>query len=170
VSMEAEHFSRRNDKDGASWRVVRGLGRSGDAVTAVPATAASLTEPDEILANSPVLEYDMHLFSQGVFELHIDCLPIHPVGPGRGVRLAVSLNDGPPMVLDGPPPRYPDDVLTNLRRFKTPLTISRTGPHKLSIRMVDPGVMVDKIVLHTRPPADSYLGPPESFRAKASEE
>jgi len=32
--------------------------------------------------------------------------------------------------------------------------------------MVDPGVVLDKIVLYTGAPADSYLGPPESYRGE----
>ena len=129
--------------------MVKGLGRSGDSVTVFPATVASRTDPAEIRAHSPALEYDMHLFTRGEFELHIDCLPTHPVAPDRGVRLAVSLDDGAPMLLDGPSPRYPDDVLTNLRRFITTLAIDRPGRHTLTVWMVDPGVIVDKIVLHT---------------------
>jgi hypothetical protein len=168
VSMEAEHFTRRRDQGGAAWQVVKGLGRSGDSVTVLPSTVASRTDPGGIRSNSPALEYDMHLFSNGEFELHIDCLPTHPVSPDRGVRLAVSLDDGAPKLLDGPPPRYPEDVLTNLRRFTTKLSIEGPGRHTLTFWMVDPGVIVDKIVLHTRKPADSYLGPPESYRATST--
>ena len=131
-----------------------------------PATASSFIEPTEIKSHSPALLYDMHLFSQGEFELHIDCLPTHPVAPDRGVRLAVSVNDGEPLILDGPPRRYPDDVLHNLRRFSTRVAIDRPGAHTLTVWMVDPGVIVDRIVLHTRKPVGSYLGPPESFRGR----
>jgi hypothetical protein len=56
-------------------------------------------------------------------------------------------------------------VLTNLRRFTTKLAIDRPGRHTLTVWMVDPGVIIDKIVLHTTKPVDSYLGPPESFHA-----
>lgn len=164
VSMEAEHFARRRDQGGASWQVVGGLGRSGDSVTVFPATTPTRSEPVDIKSHSPSLTYDMHLFSKGEFELQIDCLPTHPVAPDRGVRLAVSIGDNAPMLLDAPPPRHPDDVLNNLRRFSTKITIERPGRHSLTVWMVDPGVIVDKIVLHTRKPVDSYLGPPESFR------
>jgi hypothetical protein len=165
ISMEAENFTRRRDRGGAAWRVVPNLGRSGDSVTVFPATVKSRTGPDEIRAHSPALEFDMHLFNTGEFELHIDCLPTQPVSPGRGVRLAISLNEDELMLLGDQPRRYPEDVLTNLRRCVTSLSIDRPGQHTLAIWMMDPGVIIDKIVLHTTPPVDSYLGPPESFRA-----
>jgi len=165
VSMEAEHFSRRTGRDGAAWEAVRGLGRSGDAVTVLPPTGDSRGEPADILAHSPSLEYDVHLFNGGSCELRIDALPTQPVAPGRGVRLAVGLDGGPPQVL-GDLPRPAGDVLANLRRYSTRLAIDKPGPHTLRVWMVDPGVVLDKIVLFTGAPDDSYLGPPESYRAR----
>lgn len=167
ISMEAEHFTRRRDQGGASWQVIQRLGRSRDSVTVFPATAPSRTDPVEILSHSPSLEYDITLFARGGLELHLYCLPTHPVAPGRGARLAVSLDDATPVLLESPPPRYPDDVLTNPRRFNTKLAIDQPGNHKLTVWMVDPGVIMDKIVLHTSTPVDSRLGPPESFRTPA---
>ena len=167
VSMEAEHFSRRRDQGSAAWQVLKGLGRSGDSVAVFPATVASRTREDDIRSNSPALDYDIYLFSRGECELRIDCLPTHPVAPDRGVRIAVSLDGGAPMLLESPPPRYPLDILTNLRRFTTKLSIDKPGRHTLTLWMVDPGVIADKIVLHTTKPLDSYQGPPESFRATA---
>lgn len=167
VSMEAEHFNRRHDQGGAAWQVVKGLGRSGDSVSVVPATVPSRTKEDEIQSNSPSLGYDFYLFNRGECELHIDCLPTHPISPDRGVRIAVSLDGAAPMLLNSPPPQYPIDILTNLRRFTTQLNINSPGRHTLTIWMVDPGVIMDKIVIHTTKPQDSYMGPPESFRAKS---
>jgi hypothetical protein len=79
------------------------------------------------------------------------------------VRLAISLDGSEPQVL-GDRPRPTADVLANLRRFITTVTMDKSGRHTLTVWMVDPGVVLDKIVLHTAAPKDSYLGPPESFR------
>jgi len=164
VSMEAEHFTRRRDRDGAGWQVVDGLGRSGDSVVVFPATVDSRSEADAIRAHSPALEYDMHLFGSGEIELHVDCLPTQSVAPGRGARLAVSIDDGEPMVLSEQARDVPSGTLANLRRWTSKLSIAKPGRHTLSVWMVDPGVIIDKIVLHTAAPKESYLGPPESFR------
>jgi hypothetical protein len=163
VSMEAEHFTRRRDRDGAGWRAIAGLGRSGDSVAVFPPTVASHSEPAAIVARSPALEYDMHLFTAGEHPLHVDCLPTHPAAPDCGVRLAIGIDGSEPRVL-GDRPRYPADVLANLRRHTTTVTVDKPGRHTLTVWMVDPGVVIDKIVLHTEAPKDSYLGPPESFR------
>jgi hypothetical protein len=166
VAMEAEHFTRRIDRDGHGWRAVEGLGRSGDSVTVIPSTLASRTDVEAIKATSPALEFDMHLFSTGEFELHLDCLPTHAVSPDHGYRLAVSL--------DGADPVFPDEIkidwrearCANLRRWSTTLKVDEPGKHTLTVWMVDPGVILDRLTLYTEKPAVSYLGPPESYRRK----
>jgi hypothetical protein len=160
VSMEAEHFTRKVDRGGAGWEVVKGLGRSGDSATVLPPTVPSRRQPADIATHSPSLEFDIHLFHAGEFRLDLDCLPTQPITPGQGTALAVSLDDGPPRIVTGPG----GDVLANLRRITTRLPIPSPGPHKLTVWMVDPGVVLDRLTIHTSPPPDSYLGPPESFR------
>ncbi len=54
-------------------------------------------------------------------------------------------------------------VVDNVRKMKRQLTITAAGQHVLKIWMVDPGMVLDKIVIDTGGVVDSYLGPPESF-------
>jgi hypothetical protein len=121
---------------------------------------ASRTEPADILSASPSLDYDIYLFYSGAARLEIDCLPTKPVAPDRGVRLAVSLDGETPRILTG----NGGDVLANLRRLTTTVKIASPGKHTLTVWMVDPGVVMDKLVLDFSPPKDTYLGPPESYR------
>ena len=48
-------------------------------------------------------------------------------------------------------------------KIKTDLIIKTKGPHVLKVYMVDPGVVIDKIIIETGVLKDSYLGPPESI-------
>ncbi len=161
VSMEAEHFTRKQDRRGAAWTVVNGLGRSGDSVTVLPPTTAGHVEPAAIAANSPSLEYDFYSFHAGAARLDLDCLPTYPLSSAPDMRVAVSLDAGAPEIVTG----KGGDVLANLRRITTGLTIPAPGVHKLFVWMVDPGIVLDKLVLAFQPPPESYLGPPESFCA-----
>lgn len=162
VSMEAEHFTKKESRGGAAWEVIKGLGRSGDSVTVLPPTVASRTQVDEIRSLSPSLEYDFHTFSSGAARLDLDCLPIQPVAPSQGVRLAVGIDGDPPQIIAG----AGGDVLANLRRHTTTVRIAAPGKHKLTVWMVDPVVVLDKVVLDFRPPVESYLGAPESYRGQ----
>jgi hypothetical protein len=159
VSMEAEHFTRRESRDGAAWEIVKGLGRSGDSVTVLPASVASRTEVADITASSPSLEYDLFLFSSGPAHLDIDCLPTKAVHPKQGVRIAFSLDGQQPQILDG----KGGDVLSNLRRLSTTVNVATPGKHTLKLYMVDLGVVIDKLVLSFCPLKETYLGPPESY-------
>ena len=163
VSMDAEHFTRRSDRDGAAWQVIQGLGRSGDSVSVFPPTVPSHAEPADIRAHSPSLEYDFYLFNAGECQLQIDGTPTQPVAPGRGVRLAISVDGSEPQVT-GDRPRSSADVLANLRRWTATVSIDKPGHHTLTVWMVDPAVVFEKIVLYTSAPKDSCYGPPESYR------
>ena len=168
VCMEAEHFSRRRNAKTARWDIVKGLGRSGDSVTVFPPTVASQTEVEAIRQHSPVLEYDMHVFTPGEASLEIQCLPTQPINSEHGVRLAVSLDEAEPRIVEK---AASGGVIENVRRFTETLDIPKPGPHVLKIWMVDPGVVVDRMVLYTQSPKDSYLGPPESYyQAKPKQE
>jgi hypothetical protein len=52
--------------------------------------------------------------------------------------------------------------MANLMRFRAKADLGKAGPHILKIRMVDPGLAIDKIMIDTGGLTDSYLGPPES--------
>jgi hypothetical protein len=120
---------------------------------------SSHTVPEEIKSFSPSLDYDIYLFHTGDARLDIDCLPTKPVAPGQGVNLAVSMDGAAPQSLTG----KGGDTLSNLRRLTTTVNITAPGRHTLTVWMVDPGVVVDKLVLAFTPAKDIYLGPPESF-------
>jgi hypothetical protein len=159
VSIEAEHFKRALSRNEGQWKIIKGLGRSGDSVTVLPATLASKTTPETIHFQTPEIEYPIHLFSTGEATLTFDCLPTKAVTPKQGVRLAYSIDEGLPKIVDG----KGGDVLSNLRRLSTTLNIDKPGKHMLKVWMVDPGVVLDKMVLSFGPLKETYLGPPESY-------
>jgi hypothetical protein len=159
VSMEAEHFTRRHARGGAAWEVVKGLGRSGDSVTVLPPTLSSHSVAEQIKSSSPSLDYDVYLFHSGEARLDIDCLPTKAVTPKQGVSLAISVDGAAPQILTG----KGGEVLANLRRLSTTVKITSQGQHTLTVWMVDPGVVIDKLVLDFGSPKGSYLGPHESY-------
>lgn len=167
VSIEAEHYSRKTDRGGAGWDIIKGLGRSGNSVTVLPTTIPGQTEidTDYIQHNSPVLEYDVFLFSTGDIPVSIYALPAFPVNEEYGLRVAVALDNQKPVVVSAKMESKKAIARINKMMFYANLKNSDRGQHTLKIWMVDPGVVLDKIVLETNGKLkQSYSGPPESYR------
>jgi hypothetical protein len=158
VSIEAEHYSRKVDKGGASWETINGLGRTGNSVTVLPPTVPPNTG-SAIASSSPVLEYDLYLFSTGTVTVTLYSSPTRPIHAGYGLRYAVSFDDGEPVEVSG----GSASVVDNVRKMEKQFTLAAPGRHVLKIWMVDPGLVLDKIVIDTGGEVESYLGPPESF-------
>jgi hypothetical protein len=163
VSMEAEHYSRAVQNKGIHWETIEDYGRTLSGVTPFPVTAPSLTpSPD-----SPRLEYKLYLFSPGELTVDLYVAPTLDFVPGRGLRCAVSFDDAPAQVVDAFASRseanWERSVEDAVRKLSTRHHVANPGPHVLKFWMVDPGVVLEKIVVDAGGVKPSYLGPPESF-------
>lgn len=169
VSMEAEHCSANVGAGPVSWRRIPDLGRTGAGMTPFPVTAAS-----RAAGAGPRLEYRMTLFTAGPVTVWAYLSPRSNVLPGDGLRYAVSLDDAAPQVVNITKATGADDMTMNRQWERTTsdnvnLTSTRhvvaaPGPHVLKVWMVDPAVVVQKLVVDTGGLRPSYLGPPESTR------
>jgi hypothetical protein len=129
-----------------------------------PMTAPSATPPD-----APWLEYKMYLFNPGTVQVEAVLAPTLNFVPGRGLRYAIAFDDQPPQIVDALAHNSQTDwetsVKDSVRKSQSKHTLSVSGYHTLKIWMVDPGVVLQKIVVNTGGLKPSYLGPPESYRS-----
>jgi hypothetical protein len=115
----------------------------------------------------------MYLFKTGEVEVNSILSPSLNFAPGRPVRIAVSFDGEAPKIAEVVPQKYvagdrnrdwEESVKNSSRTVKTKHTIAAPGYHTLIIWMVDPGVVLQKLVVNTGGLKSSYLGPPESYR------
>jgi hypothetical protein len=168
VSIEAEHFTRKNDAGGNRWIKILNYGHTLSAMRAdAPADAQATPGKD-----SPCLEYKMYLFSAGKWEVETIVGPTLNFIHGRPLRYAVSFDDESPQIVTVVPADFnaqngncdwEESVKNNCRHVKSAHTLATAGYHTLKIWMVDPAVAVEKIVVNTGGVKPSCLGPPESF-------
>jgi hypothetical protein len=166
VSIEAEHYSRKVDTGAARWERIPDYGRTLSAMSIFPVTAASVAPP----LNSPCLEYRVVLFNPGKVEVEAILAPTLNFVPGRGLRLAVSFDNQTPQIVDALAHNSPTDwetsVKDSVRKVRTSHTLAESGAHTLKVWMVDPGVVLEKLVVDLGGVKPSYLGPPESYRSQ----
>ena len=168
VSMEATHYTQKIDASVARWERIEDLGRTLSSMSVFPVTAESVTPP----GNSPHLEYKMYLFNAGPVEVEAILAPTLNFVPGRGLRYALSFDDQPLQIIDALEKHSQKDweetVKDGVRKVKSKHTVAQPGYHTLKFWMVDPGVVLQKLVVDLGGVKPSYLGSPESYHHDAT--
>lgn len=171
VSMEAEHFTNKTDVADRKWIRVEDYGHTLGAMRSTASANAPAATPG---TDAPCLEYKMYLFSSGKMEISAFFGSTLNFMPGRDIQYAVSVDDQPPAIIKLIPKEYSamngnrdweKSVSDNYRLSKSTIEVSKPGYHTLKVWMVDPGILLQKIVVNTGGLKPSYLGPPESFHA-----
>jgi len=163
VSIEAEHYTKKTNTAAARWERIADYGRTLSAMTILPCTAASVTP----FQGTSALEYRMYLFDPGTVEVHAIVAPTLNFVPGHGLRFAVSFDGQPPEIVDALAQNslhdWEESVKDNVRDIKSKHTVSGSGYHVLKFWMVDPAIVLEKLVVDLGGLKASYLGPPESY-------
>jgi hypothetical protein len=166
VAIEAADTTARTADSDTQWQELPGFGETRSAMTIFPVTAGSNMQ------SQAGLQYRVYLYNNGSFTMQAIVAPTLDFVPGRGLRFAVSVDDGPRTIVDvlehNAQADWQQAVSDGVRKVSTPLSISNNGYHTLKIWMVDPGVVLERIVLSYGPLLPSYLGPPESFHGNAA--
>ena len=170
VSIEADHYSRAVGSGGISWVRLADIGRTGSGMEAFPVTSPSQAPG----GSSPRLEYAMTLFTTGPVTVWAYLSPRNDVLNGGGLKYAVSFDGDAPQTVNATVATGASDATMNrqwerntsdnVNVTSTAHTISRPGAHVLKFWMVDPTVVLQKLVVDTGGLRPSYFGPPESFR------
>ncbi len=173
VSIEAEHYTGKTEAGADRWINVEDYGNTLSGMRATSPFDAPAATPGKA---SPCLEYKMFLFDtgkvdvEGIFGSSLNFMP------DLGLRYAVSFDDASPEIVTLVPAKYvagygrdwEESVADNVRHSHTSLTVDKPGYHTLKIWMVDPGVVLEKIVVNCGGVKPSYLGPPESFHREVA--
>lgn len=172
ISIEASHeLARIINSDDVSWQLIPNIGRTGSGLTPLPVTAERQTPGEQ---DGPRLEYDLHLYSSGSVTVWLYLSPRQNTYPTDGLKIAAALDGGEPQVFNitteldtAAFPLYKHGwqlgVADNVHRVPFDFNVDQPGKHVLEVWMVDPSVVVQKIVVDTGGLRDSYLGPPPSY-------
>jgi hypothetical protein len=164
VSMEAEHYARAVAPPKREWLRIPDHGRTLSGMTTLPVDAP----PDGVPQMR--LEYQMRLTSKGKVVVHATLAPTQKIQPGPGLRYAISFDDEAPRIVnlhaDSSEKAWERTVSDGATVLTSEHTIENAGKHTLKFWVVDSALVLQKLVVDTGGLRDSYLGPPESPRAR----
>lgn len=190
-SIPANKFNVNVPGKQSKWILLPDLGRNEACMGIYPVTA-----PSETSKTAPRLEYKIYLNQQGKTTICIGILPTQDVYPERGLRIAVSIDNNEPRILDARkglvdtfseytpknlanskvlkplPPLNEDialvgtgklrrnEIFDNLRWLDVQLDVAAIGFHTLKVFMIDPEVVLERIVVNPDNNHPSYFGVP----------
>ncbi|MGC4102413.1 glycosyl hydrolase 115 family protein [Ferruginibacter sp.] len=190
-AIPASKFNDKIPGKDATWVVLPDLGRADACMGIYPVTAPSATP-----ATAPKLEYKVYINQAGKVFLLLGILPTQDVSPERGLRIAVSIDQGDTVVLDARkglvdtfneytqknlsdskvlkplPPLNKDitligngrqrrsEVFDNIRWLDVQLDVAKAGFHTIKVFMIDPELVLEKIIVNPDNNHPSYFGAP----------
>jgi len=161
IAIEAEHYHTAVNSARVSWKVIPGYGRTLSGVTPWPVTAKAVL-PE---ANNPHLEYEINLADTGTVSLETYVSPTIDFHNKGGLFYAISIDNEAPQKINistaADSKEWAAAVSDNVRKLTTKHYIAKRGKHTVKYWMVDPGVVLQKIVVNAGGLKPSYLGPPE---------
>ena len=167
IAFKAASFSRQIALGTRKWELLPGLGRSSEALIARPLDIKPPKTAEDNIKTNPILEYDFYSFTEAAPELQVFTVPTHPLNGQFSNRFAVSIDNGALKVLDfkttGRSEEWKLNVLQNqaMRSFRS-ATIS-PGRHTLRIYMIDPAVILDRILINLGGMEKAYSIIPEQI-------
>jgi hypothetical protein len=169
ISIEAEHHTQAQPEDDLSYITIPGYGRTLSGVKLWPATASFQT-PE----SAPSLKYPFYSFSQTQSPkliVYLGSTLNHD--PSRPLRYAFSIDGREPQIIQPVPDTSmgsePVGWGATVRRDGWISSVDiggkiEQGRHELTVWLLEPGIIVQKLALDLGGVRASALGPPESFR------
>ncbi|KAF8154169.1 hypothetical protein B0H34DRAFT_720746 [Crassisporium funariophilum] len=174
ISIEAAHATRNTAAQGISWTELPGYGRTLSGVTPLPHTDATFAA-----GAGPTLEYDFFNFNTlqgGKLNVIIHMSPsLNSNTDDQPLAYSLQIDSQAPVKVVPIGPEVPGGLpagWTGLDGWvanaiiATPTTFSNISPgaHTLKISMIEPAVVIQKIIINASGLQPSYLGPPESVK------
>jgi len=158
VSIEAQNFARKNSDNGISWQVIPDLGKTLSSITTQPVTIS----PEN---KNTYLEYDIELTSTGEAKIIVLLSPTLNFNANKGLRYAISVNGGEEQIINFNG-HYRGELgkwqANSIIETSTVHQITKAGLQTVRFRVLDPGIVLQKIMIDTGGLKPSYLGAPQS--------
>jgi len=169
ISIDAQDAVQNVSVGGVGWEKIKDYGLGVSAMSIFPVTASSVQPP----TLAPHLDYSIYFGEAGDYAVDLVTNPTLDLYPGRALGVAVSIDDQTPQVVSAFTPKtqqdetflgrsFNENVRNNRRVMHFKQSVRDPGKHTLRISMVDPTIVIEKIVISRTPLQPSYFGPPSA--------
>jgi hypothetical protein len=163
VSINAANYTKKINTNNIEWNVIPDIGRNSSGISAFPVNAI----PVIISTNSPHLQYELYTYDSGSVILNTFFSPTLNFNNSGGLKCAISVDDEQPQIINinegiNTPKTWGGWVANNIIIKTTQHIISQPGKHVIKFWMIDPGIVLQKIVADLGGLLPSYLGPNET--------
>src|SRR5690606_22639890 len=163
ISIKPENYSKAFAQKPYKWVSIPNVGRSLSGMMASPSVSDRVTDRPE----GTKLEYNLHMNTTGTFKIHSIVSPSFSYD--QDLKFAISIDNETPQIISLNDKNYLGKCKNitisennGVRILTTTHSIKNIGEHTLTFWMVDPGVVLQKIVVETGELKSSYFGPPQS--------
>lgn len=170
VSIYAAHYQNKVDRLQSKWQMVEGPGQTNSLLQSIVAlkTLDDTPATNSIQQKSAYVEYSFYSLSNELPTLSIYTLPTRPINTNFGVRYAVSVDDAPLQLVSfkttGRSEQWKQNVLRNAAIKEIVLPRLLAGVHTIKIYTIDPGVILDKMIIRFGDVAKNYGTIPETLK------
>lgn len=159
ISMEAPHYARAVNGKSTYWSIIPDLGKTLSGITTMPVTI----QPDK----ETYLEYEIETTSTGEVIVEVLVSPTLNFNGNRGLRYGISFDREEEQIVNFNG-HYRGELgqwqAESIIKTQTKHVLNNQGKHILHFRALDPGVVLQKIMINMGGLKPSYLGAPESCR------
>lgn len=166
VAIYAEHFAYQKASAKGEWKLLSGYGRIKGALKAFPVTRRFTKE------NSPYVGYYLAVEAEGNYYLEVWSAPSNPLELGGTLCFGIGINQEkmiqfPSVTKDyqaGEPEsqEWSRGVLNQIHKCKIPVKLQK-GLNEIRVYAMDPGFVLEELIICRTKQKESYLGPVESF-------
>lgn len=156
ISISPTDFHNKQENGNIKFQKITGLGYTNSALQLGNAKYDS--------GENSFVEYNFYAFEPGKATISTYMLPLFAKDKSHSTRYAVQIDDQSKFVLANDVKEYSkewaDNVIRNSTINQTIINIEKPGKHTLRIYAVDPGMIIQKIVINFGAMKKSYIGSP----------
>ena len=164
VSIDATHYTKAVHITSLRWKIIPGIGRDGDGITTFPVTVSS-----RLSTSGPHLEYEIYTTSKDSLKLLTCFSPtLNYHNAPTGLQFAVSIDNEKPQIIglnkEDNTGVWNGWVANNIITKTTRHMIASPGKHVIKYWAIDPGIVLQKLVINFGGVKPAYLTPPETIK------